>query len=80
MPGSASRRAVRRESQATADIAAKIELAFADPDLHARLRDGARATALNYGWDHVGARYIALLEQVQASKDAVSDGTMAAAV
>jgi hypothetical protein len=33
-----------------------------------RMSDGARATALNYGWDHVGARYIALLEQVQQSK------------
>jgi glycosyltransferase involved in cell wall biosynthesis len=63
-----------------ADIAAKISRAFADPELTARLRDGARATAVNYGWDHVGARYITLLEQVQASKDAQPGGTIAAAV
>ena len=50
------------------DIAGKISRAFADPALMQRMRDGARATALNYGWDHVGAQYIALLEQVQASK------------
>ncbi len=43
--------------------------AFADPDLHSELRDGARATALNFGWDYVGSRYIELLEQVHASKE-----------
>ena len=63
-----------------ADIAAKIGHAFADPELTLRLRAGAHATALNYGWDHVGARYIALLEQVQASKDALPAGTMAPAL
>jgi UDP-glucose:(heptosyl)LPS alpha-1,3-glucosyltransferase len=51
------------------DIAQKIEAVFADPALLARLRDGAHATALNYGWDYVGSRYIELLEQVQAAKD-----------
>jgi glycosyltransferase involved in cell wall biosynthesis len=63
-----------------ADIAAKISHAFADPELSSQLRDGARATALNYGWDQVGARYIALLERVQASKNALPAGTMARAV
>jgi glycosyltransferase involved in cell wall biosynthesis len=53
-----------------ADIADKIARVFADPDLTHRLGEGAHATALNYGWDHVGARYIELLEQVQAAKDA----------
>jgi UDP-glucose:(heptosyl)LPS alpha-1,3-glucosyltransferase len=52
------------------DIANKIAAAFADPDLHAKLRDGAHHTALNYGWDYVGSRYVELLEQVQASKHA----------
>jgi UDP-glucose:(heptosyl)LPS alpha-1,3-glucosyltransferase len=50
------------------DIANKIAAAFADADLHAALRNGAHETALNYGWDYVGSRYIELLEQVQASK------------
>ncbi|MDB5656730.1 MAG: glycosyl transferase, group 1 [Tardiphaga sp.] len=63
-----------------ADIAAKIGRAFADPELPLRLRNGARATALNYGWDHVGARYIDLLEQVQASKDALPSGILPAAM
>ncbi|MDB5619404.1 glycosyltransferase family 4 protein [Tardiphaga sp.] len=63
-----------------ADIAAKIEHAFSNSELTQRLRDGARATALDYGWDHVGARYIALLEQVQASKEARSARTITATV
>jgi glycosyltransferase involved in cell wall biosynthesis len=54
--------------QNAADIAVKVNSAFSDPALMQRMSDGARATALNYGWDHVGARYIALLEQVQQSK------------
>jgi UDP-glucose:(heptosyl)LPS alpha-1,3-glucosyltransferase len=59
------------------DIAGKIAHAFSDPELTGRLRDGARTTALNYGWDHVGSRYIELLEQVQASKDEFAPGAMA---
>jgi UDP-glucose:(heptosyl)LPS alpha-1,3-glucosyltransferase len=59
-----------------ADIAHKIGTAFADPALMARLSSGAHATALNYGWDYVGSRYIALLEEVQASKDQFVPGTM----
>ncbi|WP_398465237.1 glycosyltransferase family 4 protein [Tardiphaga sp.] len=55
------------------DIANKIAATFADPDLHAKLRDGAHHTALNYGWDYVGSRYVELLEQVQASKHARSN-------
>jgi glycosyltransferase involved in cell wall biosynthesis len=35
------------------DIASKIAHAFADSDSMIRMREGARATALNYGWDHV---------------------------
>jgi UDP-glucose:(heptosyl)LPS alpha-1,3-glucosyltransferase len=50
------------------DIADKINRAFSDAALMQRMRDGARATALNYGWDHVGSQYIELLKQVQAAK------------
>jgi glycosyltransferase involved in cell wall biosynthesis len=50
------------------DIANKIAAVLADPDAMTRMREGARATALNYGWDHVGLRYIELLKEVQASK------------
>ncbi|MET0582844.1 MAG: glycosyltransferase family 4 protein [Pseudoxanthomonas sp.] len=50
------------------DIAGKLAGALSDPELKSRLREGARATALDYGWDHVGSRYIELLEQVQAAK------------
>ncbi|HEY8332531.1 MAG TPA: glycosyltransferase family 4 protein [Tardiphaga sp.] len=50
------------------DIAGKIGRAFSDAALMQRMRDGARATALNYGWDHVGSQYIDLLKQVQATK------------
>jgi len=59
-----------------ADIAGKIGAAFADPALMARLSSGAHATALNYGWDYVGSRYIELLEEVQASKDQFIPSTM----
>jgi glycosyltransferase involved in cell wall biosynthesis len=54
--------------QNAVDIAGKISRAFADPALMQQMSEGARATALNYGWDQVGSKYIALLEQVQQSK------------
>jgi UDP-glucose:(heptosyl)LPS alpha-1,3-glucosyltransferase len=63
-----------------ADVAARVSQVFADPGLTQRLRDGARATALNYGWDHVGARYMSLLEQVQAAKNTMPSASVAAAV
>lgn len=50
------------------DIATRITDALADTELMTRMREGARATAQNYGWDHVGLRYIQLLKEVQASK------------
>jgi len=50
------------------DIANRLATAFADPALHARLREGAAATAKMYGWDRVGAQYIELLKQIDASK------------
>jgi UDP-glucose:(heptosyl)LPS alpha-1,3-glucosyltransferase len=59
------------------DIANKVAAAFAAPAVLARLSDGAHATALNYGWDYVGSRYIELLEQVQASKDTFAPRAMA---
>ncbi|MDC7787143.1 glycosyltransferase family 4 protein [Rhodoplanes sp. TEM] len=43
-----------------ADIAAKLRNMFDDPALRQRLRIGARATAERYGWDRIGAEYIAL--------------------
>jgi UDP-glucose:(heptosyl)LPS alpha-1,3-glucosyltransferase len=58
------------------DIAGKIKQAFSDPALMSRLREGARTTALNYGWDHVGSQYIALLEQVQASKAGIAPASV----
>ena len=60
------------------DIAGKIEAALSDPDRMTRMRVGARATALNYGWDQVGAQYIALLQQVQAAKPGFSTARVAA--
>lgn len=50
------------------DIANRLATTFADPALHARLREGAAATAKMYGWDRVGAQYIELLKQIDASK------------
>jgi glycosyltransferase involved in cell wall biosynthesis len=50
------------------DIATKIRRAFADESLFDRLRRGARATAMKYGWDLVASRYSELMEQIQLSK------------
>jgi glycosyltransferase involved in cell wall biosynthesis len=52
----------------TGDIASKLAATFADPALHERLREGAAATAKSYGWDRVGAQYIELLKEIDASK------------
>ncbi len=54
------------------DIAAKLDAALSNPALMSELRKGARATALNYGWDQVAARYVDLLEEVSASRSAGS--------
>lgn len=59
------------------DIASKIGAALADPALMTQLSSGAHTTALNYGWDYIGSRYIELLEEVQASKDQFVPGAMA---
>lgn len=53
-----------------AGIAAVLGSALADPVARARLRDGARRTALSYGWDVVARRYRALLLQVWLEKRA----------
>lgn len=50
-----------------ADIAAKLRRVLDDPELHARLRSGARSTAERYGWDQVGAAYIALAEELNGA-------------
>lgn len=60
------------------DIAGKIARAFSDPDLMNHLRHGARATALDYGWDHIGLKYIALLEEVHAAKAESASRALAA--
>jgi UDP-glucose:(heptosyl)LPS alpha-1,3-glucosyltransferase len=52
------------------DIAAKIGAALSNPSSMAELRYGARATALDYGWDRVAAQYVQLLAEVAASKPA----------
>jgi UDP-glucose:(heptosyl)LPS alpha-1,3-glucosyltransferase len=59
------------------DIAAKIAAVFADPAALARLSEGAHATAMNYGWDYVGSRYIEMLEQIAASKETFAPRSMA---
>jgi glycosyltransferase involved in cell wall biosynthesis len=50
------------------DIASKIGRTLADKVLFDKMRSGARATALRYGWDQVASRYIELLGQIQSSK------------
>lgn len=50
------------------DIAGKIRAVFADRDLLAKLRSGARATAERFGWDKIGSRYIALAEELDKAE------------
>ncbi|MDR3464637.1 MAG: glycosyltransferase family 4 protein [Xanthobacteraceae bacterium] len=52
------------------DIAAKIDAALSEPRVTAELRKGARATALDYGWDRVAAQYVGLAGEIAASKSA----------
>jgi hypothetical protein len=41
---------------------------FANEALLARLRTGARTTALEYGWDQIASRYIELMTQLHACR------------
>lgn len=50
-------------------IAAVLGAAMADRDGWARLRNGARKTALAYGWEAVADQYRALLLQVWREKN-----------
>lgn len=50
------------------DIADKLELVFSDAALLARLRLGARATALGYRWDAIASKYIELMNEIQSVK------------
>ncbi|MFD2183545.1 glycosyltransferase family 4 protein [Rhodoplanes azumiensis] len=59
-----------RISPDPAEIAAKLRRVLDDPELHARLRRGARATAERYGWDLVGAAYIALAAELSGAATA----------
>lgn len=52
------------------DIAARIDAALFDPQLMTALRQGARATALDYGWDRVATQYVGLAQEVAALKSA----------
>ena len=53
-----------------ADIAAKLRPVLEDPALLARLREGARATAQDFGWPAIAARYEALLREVWLERSA----------
>jgi glycosyltransferase involved in cell wall biosynthesis len=59
------------------DIATKLAAAFADPALMQRLSEGAAATAKIYGWDRVGAEYIELLKEIEASKRGILEQPIA---
>ncbi len=50
------------------DIAEKIQRVLSNEALLARLRLGARATAMNYRWDKIAAQYIELMGQIQLAK------------
>ncbi|NYT46303.1 glycosyltransferase family 4 protein [Alcaligenaceae bacterium] len=50
------------------DLQEKIQLVLGDAALHARMRHGARETAVRYAWNVIAARYLALARQVRAEK------------
>lgn len=50
------------------DIAAKLTAVFSDPELMARMQQGARATAQSYGWERIGLQYIELMTQIDTLK------------
>ena len=50
------------------DIAEKIQRVLSNEAMLARLRLGARATAMNYRWDKIAAQYIELMGQIQLAK------------
>jgi UDP-glucose:(heptosyl)LPS alpha-1,3-glucosyltransferase len=50
------------------DIAEKIQRVLSNETMLARLRLGARATAMNYRWDKIAAQYIELMGQIQLAK------------
>lgn len=50
------------------EIAARLAALFETPGRHAALSDGARRTALAYGWDRIAGRYLQLIERVAAEK------------
>jgi glycosyltransferase involved in cell wall biosynthesis len=53
-----------------AAIARALRAAFADPALHARLRQGAVETARDYAWPRIAERYRALLDEVRREIEA----------
>lgn len=50
------------------DVAAKLTAVFSDPELMARMQQGARATAQSYGWERIGLQYIELMTQIDTLK------------
>jgi glycosyltransferase involved in cell wall biosynthesis len=55
------------------DIAAKLRPVLDDPALLARLREGARATARDFGWASVATRYENLLRRLWREKQGLSN-------
>jgi UDP-glucose:(heptosyl)LPS alpha-1,3-glucosyltransferase len=61
-----------------AAIAATLRRILSDPALWRRLRDGAIATAADYGWPAVAARYLDLVQQVARERAAMRPPVAAA--
>ena len=53
------------------DLAAQLQPVLADPALRRRLSLGARATAEEYAWPKIAARYLDLLRSLQHERDRV---------
>ncbi len=52
------------------EIASRLRHALSDPDLLDRLRAGARATAVEYGWDRMASRYVDLAREIERARAA----------
>ena len=51
-----------------ADIAAKLDLVFGDPELRAGIRERALATANNYAWQKIAEQYLNLFEEIAVER------------
>jgi glycosyltransferase involved in cell wall biosynthesis len=52
-----------------ADIAAKLDLVLGDPQLRARIRELALATADNYAWQKIAEQYLNLFEEIIVERE-----------